>query len=437
MSLLIAILLLSAGMALIVLLPLVRRAPAGEREAPLVLYRDQLAELDREHEGGRLTDAALAAAKVELQRRLLQSDRGGARAVSWVPRKALAVPIVALVMAVPLALYLSLGQPGQKDLPISARAEEVAPLKAAAAAILEAREALSRDPAQPMAWLRLAGLLLQRDETQEAVNLLAGARERFPGLAVFPSAQGEALMRAGQGLITGEAEAAFRSALALDPQDARARYFLALAAEQRGAPAEALRDLEALLAEGPADAPWRTTVAGAQARLRSALGLPPVTEGASEADPQTTDPQTQAMIRAMVDGLAARLAQSPDDLAGWQRLARAREVLGETEAAIAAHRQIVRLAPKSIEALLGLARALFPPSATLTGPAPAEFYDLMRRVLVLDANQPEALWFAGLDAVQQGDKPQALAHWRRLLALLPDDAPPRKQLLQEIERLGP
>ena len=91
MSLLIAILLLSAGMALIVLLPLVRRAPAGEREAPLVLYRDQLAELDREHEGGRLTDAALAAAKVELQRRLLQSDRGGARAVSWVPRKALAV----------------------------------------------------------------------------------------------------------------------------------------------------------------------------------------------------------------------------------------------------------------------------------------------------------------------------------------------------------
>lgn len=432
MSLLVAILLLSAGMALLVLLPLVRRAPADAREAPLVLYRDQLAELDREHEGGRLTDAALAAAKVELQRRLLQSDKAGARAVSWVPRKALAVPIVALVMAVPLALYLSLGQPGQKDLPISARTEEVAPLKAIAAAIIEAREVLSRDPAQPMAWLRLAGLLLQRDETQEAVNLLAGARERFPGLAVFPSAQGEALMRAGQGLITGEAEAAFRSALALDPQDARARYFLALAAEQRGAPTDALRDLEALLADSPADAPWRSTVAAAQARLRSVLGLPPVAEGSTE-----TDPQTQAMIRAMVDGLAARLAQSPDDLAGWQRLARAREVLGETEAAIAAHRQIVRLAPKSIEALLGLARALFPPSATLTGPAPAEFYDLMRRVLALDANQPEALWFAGLDAAQQGDKPQALAHWRRLLALLPDDAPPRKQLLQEIERLGP
>ncbi|KJV10030.1 hypothetical protein VZ95_07705 [Elstera litoralis] len=199
MSLLVAILLLSAGMALLVLLPLVRRAPAGEREAPLVLYRDQLAELDRDHAAGRLTDAARAAAKVELQRRLLQSDKAGACPVSWVPRKALAVPIVALVMAVPLGLYLSLGQPGQKDLPISARAEEIAPLKAAAAAIAEAREALSRDGSQPLAWLRLAGLLLQQEDTQEAVNLLAGARARFPTLAVFPSAQGEALMRAGQG----------------------------------------------------------------------------------------------------------------------------------------------------------------------------------------------------------------------------------------------
>ncbi|WP_332308123.1 tetratricopeptide repeat protein, partial [Elstera litoralis] len=172
-----------------------------------------------------------------------------------------------------------------------------------------------------------------------------------------------------------------------------------------------------------------TTVMAAQARLRTALGLPPT--------PGEDDPQTQAMIRGMVEGLAARLEQTPDDLAGWQRLARAREVLGESEAAIAAHRQIVRLAPQSVDALLGLARVLFPPSATLAGPVPPEFYALMRRVLALDPNQPEALWFAGLDAAQQGNKPEALAHWRHLLALLPNDAPPRQQLLQEIERLQP
>ncbi|MFY8105985.1 MAG: c-type cytochrome biogenesis protein CcmI [Elstera sp.] len=432
MMLLIALLLLSAGMALVVLIPLARRTPGGEADAPLILYRDQLAELDRDYAAGRLTEAGRAAAKLELQRRVLQADKTAARPVSWVPRRALAVPVVALVMAVPLALYLSLGQPGQRDLPISARTAELAPLQAATAAIAEARQQLNTDPDQPMAWLRLAGLLLQRDDTQEAVQLLATARARFPGLAVFPSAQGEALTRAGQGLITGEAEAAFRSALALDPQDPRARYFLALAAEQRGALSEALRDLEVMLAEGPADAPWRATVVAAQTRLRTALGLPPASQA-----PPAEDPQTQAMIRGMVEGLAARLAQTPDDLAGWQRLARARTVLGETEAAIAAHRQIVRLQPQSVEALLGLARALYPPSADPAGPVPGEFYDLMRRVLSHDPNQPEALWFAGLEAAQQGNKPEALTHLRRLLALLPEDAPPRAHVLSEIERLGP
>ncbi|MCB2133166.1 MAG: c-type cytochrome biogenesis protein CcmI, partial [Rhodobacteraceae bacterium] len=44
----------------------------------------------------------------------------------------------------------------------------------------------------------------------------------------------------------------------------------------------------------------------------------------------------QAMIRGMVDGLAQRLAEDPDDLEGWHRLIRARVVLGEGAAAQAA-----------------------------------------------------------------------------------------------------
>lgn len=431
MTLLIAILLLSAGAAALVLTPMLRRPPSAEGEVPLLLYRDQLDELKRDHAAGRLTDAALAAATVEVQRRLLKAK--AAKPISWVRRKALAVPVVVLVTAVPLGVYLSLGQPALKDRPLSTRAAEIAPLTAAVQAIAEARKTLAAQPLDPMNWLRLSGLLLQREETQEALALLGEARQKFPGLAVFPSAQGEALTRIGQGLVTGEAEGAFRAALVLDPSDARARYYLALAAEQRGAREEALAAVEALLADGPADAPWRATVAAAQARLRQALNLPPVMASGD----LPSDPATQAMIRGMVDRLAARLQEQPDDLAGWQRLAQARSVLGETEAAIAAHRQIVRLAPQSVEALLGLARVLFPPEASGSGPIPAEVTELMGRVLVLDPNQPEALWFAGLTAAQQGDKAVALAHWRRLLALLPPDAPPRAQLQREIDRLAP
>lgn len=43
--------------------------------------------------------------------------------------------------------------------------------------------------------------------------------------------------------------------------------------------------------------------------------------------------EQQAQIRAMVDGLAVRLEDNPDDLQGWLRLIRARTVLGDTDLA--------------------------------------------------------------------------------------------------------
>jgi cytochrome c-type biogenesis protein CcmH len=49
-----------------------------------------------------------------------------------------------------------------------------------------------------------------------------------------------------------------------------------------------------------------------------------------------TPEQRQAMIRGMVERLAARLEQNPGDAAGWQRLAHAYDVLGEADKAKAA-----------------------------------------------------------------------------------------------------
>ena len=46
--------------------------------------------------------------------------------------------------------------------------------------------------------------------------------------------------------------------------------------------------------------------------------------------------ERQAMIRGMVERLAARLEQQPNDKEGWARLARAYDVLGDPEKAQAA-----------------------------------------------------------------------------------------------------
>jgi cytochrome c-type biogenesis protein CcmH len=52
-------------------------------------------------------------------------------------------------------------------------------------------------------------------------------------------------------------------------------------------------------------------------------------------------------IQAMVDGLAARLKQNPDDAEGWQQLIRAYAVLGEKEKALAALASARKFVPSS------------------------------------------------------------------------------------------
>ncbi|MDA0338545.1 MAG: tetratricopeptide repeat protein, partial [Proteobacteria bacterium] len=70
----------------------------------------------------------------------------------------------------------------------------------------------------------------------------------------------------------------------------------------------------------------------------------PTAEDMAAAQQMSAEGRTE-MIRGMVEGLAARLEESPDDLEGWQRLGRAYGVLGETDKAINAYDQVERLDP--------------------------------------------------------------------------------------------
>lgn len=111
-------------------------------------------------------------------------------------------------------------------------------------------------------------------------------------------------------------------ALSLDPGNADARYYLGLAYAERGNTEGALSMWDGLLAIAPPNAPWRAALPNQIAALMSEARDP-----ASGGGPD---------IRAMVDGLAARLSEEPEDLEGWAMLIRAYAVLGETENAHAA-----------------------------------------------------------------------------------------------------
>lgn len=199
-----------------------------------------------------------------------------------------------------------------------------------------------------------------------AADAYSHAATLSPNRADLQSALGEALTLAAKGTVTPAAQAAFDHAVATDPADARAVYFQGVAHDQAGDHAGAVDTWVALLRSAPAGAPWAadvrrtlTQVAG-QAGISLTGRLPADTAAATVAPPpmggtvptigalpQPSESQTaavramapdaqQAMIRQMVDGLAARLKANPQDPDGWLRLIRARMVQGDTPAAVAA-----------------------------------------------------------------------------------------------------
>jgi cytochrome c-type biogenesis protein CcmH len=102
------------------------------------------------------------------------------------------------------------------------------------------------------------------------------------------------------------------------------------AAFAAGDKATGLAHWRAVLDTLPADDPRR---AGLEAEIATARTAPAALNAGGPTQAQINAAQGAVgpdQIRAMVDGLAARLAADPNDAAGWARLIRAYGVLGET-----------------------------------------------------------------------------------------------------------
>ena len=142
-----------------------------------------------------------------------------------------------------------------------------------------------------------------------------------------------------------------------------------------------------------------------------------------------------AMIRGMVDGLAARLEQQPGDLDGWLRLARARLVLGEPAKARDAFQKAAALKPDDVAIRREHARAAVA-AAPSDEPVAPEVADAMAQLLRLDGGDPDALWYGGLARAQAGDASGARALLGRLLPLLPAGSERSRAVQQRLKDLG-
>ena len=604
--------LMIAGAAGALAWPLLRKGAGGAAAAEydLEVYRDQLAELERDHGRGLISGDEIEAARTEIARRMLAADDRlkrrptagpwlpgiatwtllailagslvvGAAAtypgLSWIrrplwtgltaitdvspavsdwlqPAITIAAILFGLVAAVLLAMrlpvriiaaalaiilpagtvpfYLQLGDPGAPDMPLAQRTNLPVPGEGderARKQIAELTRAAEANPGDAEAWLRLAGAYRSIEMFGDAAAAYRRAIGLGPVTGDINSDFAETLVMVAQGTVTPEAHTIFEAVLATFPGDPQAQYYLALADYQAGGTREALDRWAALIASSPEGAPWLGIVRENLAQAAEDLGLdvaavtpdPLPAIGGGETPQLTTEHRAEieamnpaerdAMIHEMVAGLDARLRDDPMDLAGWERLIRARMVLGERDAAqdalgraletfaqapfptrtlveLAAELQLgvpeggveapdvgamverlaarleddpddlegwmmlarsytvlgepekardaianaVRLAPDNSDVLALQARAIREANG---GADNDETVAILRRVLALAPNHMEALWFVGNAEADAGNKAAARELLERMLAQIPEDNPDREFVMRRIEGL--
>ncbi|CAJ0722444.1 MAG: c-type cytochrome biogenesis protein CcmI [Ralstonia sp.] len=132
-----------------------------------------------------------------------------------------------------------------------------------------------------------------------------------------------------------------------------------------------------------------------------------------------------AQIESMVNSLAQRLRDTPDDAPGWALLARSYSTMERPADAVAAYAKAVALAPEVASLRADYADALATAQGGTLAGAPIE---QVRLALKADPDEPKALALAASAAVERGDVSDAIAHWERLYQLLPPESAGARQI---------
>ncbi|MBF5079860.1 c-type cytochrome biogenesis protein CcmI [Paracoccus sp. NBH48] len=371
---------LTAITALAILSPL-RRGRGGAAPAAaydLRVYRDQLAEVERDLDRGVIGPDDAQRLRAEIGRKVLDADRRAALSAPATRGGRALWPAVALVamLAGAVALYLREGVPGAPDMPLAERfaAADAAyrdrPTQAEAEAAAPARPAPDLSQADPeyLAMIdQLRDAVGRNPDDQQGLALLASNEMRLGNLAAARAAQqrlvdlrgdqadavqlmqlATLMVDAAGGVVTPEAEAVLRRALTLDPTQPQARYLQGVLLIQNGRPDRAFPLWRGLLDEGPEGAPWIAPIRAAiqdlawlagddeyRAPAPPAADLPGPDADALAAAEDLSPEDRARMIQDMVDRLQQRLATEGGSPEEWARLIAALAMLDQRDQATA------------------------------------------------------------------------------------------------------
>lgn len=413
--------------------PLLRKqtvAGISSEKLNAAIHRDQLRALEADLARGVITQQDFETTRDELQLRLLDdtesfeaSPKNKTTGFWTAKRTSVAVGLSLPVMA--LGLYLQLGTPEAIN-PVAAdhtQNEQLTNMVNTLAARLK------DNPNDSKGWVMLAKsykAMERFEEAQQAFEKAGDIVKTDPELLLDHA---DVLGVLADNSLAGRPKQLIEEALRLDPMNPMALMMDGVALYQGGDYKNAVARWEKLLdllQPGSPDAQQvQANIDDARAKGGLSAGvsnaLPPVPAGAAAG-------MTPEMINQMVDRLAARLKENPEDLAGWARLARAYKVQNRLDEAIAAYAKTGKLLDTDPDLLTQYADALAMRNKSLLG----EPGELVKKALAIAPKHPMALMMAGQAAYQGGNYASAIGHWKNVLSVLPANSPDIELIKAEI-----
>lgn len=296
--------------------PLLRRRSgdgASRRAINTAIYRDQLADLERDLASGTLSQADYAGAREEIERRVLEDVAADTTPTDTAPRR---LPRTALALAVtlPLAaalLYVVLGTPAALD-PAArqgpqASAAEIEKMVATLAARLE------KDPGNLEGWAMLGRSYLVTGRLAEAAKAFDKAGPAMEASTELMLQVAELSAELNEGRIEGRGRELLQRVLKAEPQNPQALVLAGTDAFFRQQYADAVRHWEAVLAQLPPGSPDAQNLTAGIEKARSLQGEAPAGARArAEAKPQAAAGKTVSGRVTLAPALAGKA--SPDDV---------------------------------------------------------------------------------------------------------------------------
>ena len=268
---------LAAGLVVaslaVLLRPLLRSGGAGvvrdaQRDSNVRILREQLAELDAELAAGTLAADQHAAARAEIERRVLDETRDPEVAIAARPACGAAAALAVLLPVSAALIYLALGNRDAVD-SVLARAPSEATAQDVETLVERLAERMREQPDDPEGWALLGRSYASMGRFEPARDAYAKAVALVPDNPSLLADYADTLAMAQGRRLQGEPERLVPRALEIEPDHLKALLLAGAAAMERGDHAAAVERWSRAKQVAPSDSPLAS---GLDEGLRRAAG---------------------------------------------------------------------------------------------------------------------------------------------------------------------